>query len=50
MAEISIMGADGKPVRYASLDGQNLKLQFEYYARRDNEGDYEVIQTYLSLN
>ena len=45
MAEIKVKGADGKPVRYASLDGQNLKLQFEYYARHDNEGDYEVIQT-----
>jgi hypothetical protein len=45
MAEIKVRGADGKPVRYASLDGQNLKLQFEYYARHDNEGDYEVIQT-----
>ena len=45
MAEIKIKGNDGKPVRYASLDGQNLKLQFEYYARNDNEGDYEVIQT-----
>jgi len=45
MAEIKVRGADGKPVRYASLDGQNLKLQFEYYARHENEGDYEVIQT-----
>jgi len=45
MAEIKVRGSDGKPVRYASLDGQNLKLQFEYYARHDNEGDYEVIQT-----
>ncbi len=45
MAEIKVRGADGKPVRYASLAGQNLKLQFEYYARHDNEGDYEVIQT-----
>ena len=45
MARTSIKGKDGKPVRYASLEGQNLKLQFEYYARNDNEGDYEVIQT-----
>jgi hypothetical protein len=45
MAQIKIKGKNGKPVRYASLDGQNLKLQFEYYARDDNEGDYEVIQT-----
>ena len=45
MAQIKIKGKNGKPVRYAYLDGQNLKLQFEYYARDDNEGDYEVIQT-----
>jgi len=45
IAQIKVRGADGKPVRYASLDGQNLKLQFEYYARHENEGDYEVIQT-----
>ena len=45
MAQIKIKGKNGKPVRYASLDGENLKLQFEYYARHENEGDYEVIQT-----
>ena len=45
MAQIIIKGKNGKPVRYASLDGETLKLQFEYYARDDNEGDYEVIQT-----
>jgi hypothetical protein len=27
MAQIKIKGKNGKPVRYASLDGQNLKLQ-----------------------
>jgi len=45
MARTSIKGEDGKPIRYVTLDGQNLKLQFEYYARHENEGDYEVIQT-----
>ena len=48
MAQIKIKGKNGKPVRYASLDGQNLKLQFEYYARDDYEGYYEVIQTVSS--
>ena len=48
MAAVAIKGNDGKPIRYASLDGQNLKLQFEYYARNPNEGDYEVIQTVSS--
>ena len=45
MAQIPILGKDGKPVRYADLDGENLKFEFEYYARDENEGDYEVIQT-----
>ena len=45
MAQISINGSDGKPVRYAHLDGDDLTLQFEYYARNANEDDYEVIQT-----
>ena len=45
MAQIPVKGRDGKPVRYAYLDGGNLQLQFEYYARDENEGEYEVIQT-----
>lgn len=45
MAQIPVKNRDGKPVRYAYLDGGDLKLQFEYYARDENEGDYEVIQT-----
>jgi len=45
MAQISIKGSDGQPIRYAYLDVDKLKLQYEYYARDDNEGDYEVIQT-----
>ena len=50
MTDISILGADGKPVRYASLDEGNLRLEFEYYARSENEGDYEVIQTVAPEN
>ena len=45
MAQIPVKGRDGMPVRNAYLDGDNLKLQFEYYTRDENEGDYEVIQT-----
>jgi hypothetical protein len=48
MSQISIKGEDGKPVRFAYLDGDNLRLQFEYYARDADEGDYEVIQTVLA--
>jgi hypothetical protein len=45
MTQITILGKDNQPVRYAYLDSGNLKLEFEYYARDDDEGDYEVIQT-----
>ena len=45
MAQIPIIGADGKPVRYAYLDNENLKFEFEYYERTEGEGDYEIIHT-----
>ena len=45
MAEITIVDKDGNPVRYASLDCENLKFQFEYFARGEGGSDYEVIQT-----
>ena len=40
------MGDDGTPILYASMtsDGK-LFLQFEYFARVDNEGDYEFSHT-----
>lgn len=46
MPQISIIGAEGKPVLYASLtlDGQ-LFFEFEYYGRNENEGDYEFHHT-----
>ena len=42
MSQISIIGDEGKPVLYASLnlDGK-LFFEFELYARNENEGDYE---------
>jgi hypothetical protein len=45
MAQIPIIGAAGKPVRYAYLENENLKFEFEYYERTDGEGDYEIIHT-----
>ena len=45
MAQIPIVGADGKPVRYAYLSDGNLKFEIEYYERTEGEGDYEIIQT-----
>lgn len=47
MAQISIIGKDGKPIRYAYLKKGELNFQFEYFARDDKEGDYEVIQTVI---
>ncbi len=46
MSNITIVGDDGNPILYASLtsDGK-LRLQFEYFARDDNEGDYEFNHT-----
>ena len=46
MAQISIIGDEGKPVLYASLnlDGK-LFFEFELYARNENEGDYEFNHT-----
>ena len=45
MTQIPIKGKDGNPVRYAYLEGDNLKFQMEYFARDAEEGNYEVIQT-----
>jgi hypothetical protein len=43
---ITIVGDEGNPILYASMtsDGK-LLLQFEYFARDDNEGDYEFNHT-----
>ncbi len=42
MSNITIVGNDGDPILYASLTSEGkLRLQFEYFARDENEGDYE---------
>jgi hypothetical protein len=42
----TIVGDEGKPILYASLTSEGkLFLQFEYFARDDNEGDYEFNHT-----
>jgi hypothetical protein len=39
---ITIEGDEGNPILYASMTSEGkLCLQFEYFARNDNEGDYE---------
>jgi hypothetical protein len=46
MAQISIIGDEGKPVLYASLTSEGkLFFEFELYARNENEGDYEFNHT-----
>jgi hypothetical protein len=46
MSYITIVGDDGSPILYASLTSEGkLRLQFEYFARDDNEGDYEFNHT-----
>jgi hypothetical protein len=46
MTHITIVGEDGNPIFYASLTSEGkLRLQFEYFARDDNEGDYEFNHT-----
>jgi hypothetical protein len=43
--QIRIVDEDGSPIRYAYLEQENLKFEFEFYAHDENEGDYEIIQT-----
>jgi len=46
MTSITIVGDDGDPILYASLTSEGkLRLQFEYFARDENEGDYEFNHT-----
>jgi hypothetical protein len=45
MAEITITSKDHKPILYASMHGEHLRFEFEYYARDNTEGDYEFSHT-----
>ena len=46
MSYITIVGDEGNPILYASMTSEGkLRLQFEYFARDDNEGDYEFNHT-----
>jgi hypothetical protein len=46
MTHITIVGDEGNPILYASMTSEDkLHLQFEYFARDDNEGDYEYNHT-----
>jgi hypothetical protein len=48
MSQLEILGNDGKPVLFASRDGESVKLEFEYYGRSPDESDLEVIYTVWS--
>ena len=46
MSYKTIVGDEGKPILHASITSEGkLLLQFEYFARDDNEGDYEFNHT-----
>ena len=46
MSYITIVGDDSNPILYAAMTSEGkLRLQFEYFARDDNEGDYEFNHT-----
>jgi hypothetical protein len=43
---IPIIGRDGRPILFASLTSEGkLFFEFEFYARNDDEGDYEFNHT-----
>jgi hypothetical protein len=50
MSSISITGNDGEVILYASMHGEHLRFEFEYYARDDSETDYEFIHTVFPVN
>ncbi len=46
LSRISIIGAEGKPILYASLTSEgDLFFEFEYFGRNSSEGDYEFSHT-----
>ena len=46
MSFITILGDEGNPILFASITlDDKLLLQFEYFARDENEGDYEFNYT-----
>ena len=46
MSHTSIVGDEGNPILYACINSEGkLFLDFEYFARDENEGDYEFNHT-----
>jgi hypothetical protein len=50
MPDVTITGEDGKPILYASMHGEHLRFEFEYFARDDSETDYEFIHTVFPVD
>jgi len=50
MAQIAITGKDGKAILYASMHGEHLRFEFEYYSRSSNESDYEFMHTVFPVD
>jgi hypothetical protein len=50
MPHVTITGEDGKPILYASMHGEHLRFEFEYFARDDSETDYEFKHTVFPID
>ena len=50
MPDVTISGEDGKPILYASMHGEHLRFEFEYFARDDSETDYEFKHTVFPID
>jgi hypothetical protein len=50
MPDVTIRGEDGKPILYASMHGEHLRFEFEYFARDDSETDYEFKHTVFPID
>jgi hypothetical protein len=50
MAQIAITGKDGKAILYASMHGEHLRFEFEYYSRNNSESDYEFMHTVFPVD
>jgi len=50
MPNVTITGEDGKPILYASMHGEHLRFEFEYFARDDSETDYEFKHTVFPID
>jgi len=50
MTDVVLTGEDGKPILYASMHGEHLRFEFEYFALDDSERDYEFKHTVFPID